>query len=164
MKTNKNKFSLLLISVMIMSGFISCTKSSAKDGNDPTLLSLVVGGAQERIKCGSAVLLVNSCVGGQGTGQYVDAGAVCGGNSGYDNDDLVKCVSAKVAELDCTNPTNKFNSAAAALKIAIASATVDSVTTVTVTHSGAFGSCFLKNGAFVAAGYTLDETAGTATK
>lgn len=164
MKNYKTKFSLLLLSMLALSGFVSCTKSTAKDGNDPTLLALVVSGAQSRTNCGTAVVLVNSCVGGQGTGQYVDAGAVCAGNMGYDNVDLVKCVSAKVTELDCTNPTNKFTTAAAALKIASATTTTAGVTQVTITHTGAFGKCFLKNGDFVASGYTLDESAGTATK
>ncbi|MDF3819551.1 hypothetical protein P3G55_06555 [Leptospira sp. 96542] len=161
MKKNKTLFSLLLVASLMVSVLASCTKSSAKEGTDPTLLSLVVAGATERAHCGAAIVLVNSCVGGQGTGQYVDAG-ICASTPGYDNVDLVKCVSAKVTELDCTNPANKYTTGAAALAITSSATTADGKTTTVVTHKGVFGACFLTKGGFSAFA-TVDETAGTAT-
>lgn len=138
-------------------GLVSCAKSDKTQ--DPTILALAVNGLTARGNCGVTVTLMNSCIGGQGTGQYFDPGPICA-VAEYDSSAITKCVSKKVAELDCTNPANKFATKSDSVFKSAFKAN-DAGTGGTYTLSGTFGACFLEG--FSTDTFTVSTTDGTAT-
>lgn len=142
MKSLKYILTLSILSAVTGMGFVSCTKSESKSDPNPTILALAANGLTARGNCGVTVSLMNSCIGGTGTGQYFDPGPICR-IAEFDSAAITKCVSKKVAELDCTNPSNKFAVKTDSIFKNSFKAN-DAGTGGTYTISGTFGACFLE--------------------
>lgn len=113
----------------------ACAKSESKQ--DPTLLAFLLQNPSVPTPgqgyCLTAISLVNSCVGGTNTNQYVSPNDYCN-NAKFQTEAFAKAVSARVRELNCDQPQSKYTFGSAA----IGSTTANGVTTYTGGFSAAF--------------------------